>query len=224
MMKKILIALVVIAAGLYWFTHRATSVNSTDAPGFKPLRDDALAQKYRPYLLASEFGKPQALYYRASRSGEKLYITYHYVWDREVNNAEGWKPWLSRNLYTGGLALQRTMFGKGDIEMVSLVINGEGKVESVVYETALGHSPSDFSVKHETIRTARPATPLVFKVISWNHLFLLQEKPPDPSAWLDLDVEYFTQPLWEEYEMFKEKETVLKRNRAHEIYERAPAH
>lgn len=122
-MKKILIALVVIAAGLYWFTHRATSVNSTDAPGFKPLRDDALAQKYRPYLLASEFGKPQALYYRASRSGEKLYITYHYVWDREVNNAEGWKPWLSRNLYTGGLALQRTMFGKGDIEMVSLVLD-----------------------------------------------------------------------------------------------------
>ncbi len=220
-MKKTILILAAAAAVLVYITQRTTRENPLVVPNFQPIRDDVLAQKYRPYLLSSPHGKPLALYYRASRSDGKVYITYHFLWEKEENPAPGFKPWLSRQLYTGGLALQRRIFGKGDIEMVSLVIDPAGQVESVEYETAENHSPEDFSVRHKTVQT-RAQPPLVFSVISWNHLFSLESSPPDPSQWIDLDSEYFTRDLWEEYEMVKPKETLLKRSRAHQPYERQP--
>lgn len=183
------------------------------------MRDDSMAVRYAPAVVSpEEFGQPDALYYRAARSNGKVYITYHFVWAGESNPAPGFLPWLNRTLYTGGLRLQKTIFGKGDVEMVSLVIDSSGNIDEVIYETAENHDPSDFSVKHSTVRTvAKP--PLLFRVVSWNHLFLLE-------AGLSGKVmrpEYFSQTLWDEYEMVKERESLLKKSRAHLPYERRAA-
>lgn len=218
-MKKWTVALLILA-GFTWFLMRTTRTNSLDAPGFEPLRNDALAAKHAPMISSpAEFGQPEALYYRAATSNGKLYITYHFVWPGESNPAPGFLPWLNRNLYTGGLRMQKTMFGKGDVEMISLVLDSNGNVDEVIYETAENHDPSDFGVKHSTVRTvAEP--PLVFRVVSWNHLFLLEKGAPVEGQ---LRPEYFSASLWDEYEMVKENESILKRSRAHQPYERRAA-
>ncbi|MBL8022003.1 MAG: hypothetical protein JNM27_20175 [Leptospirales bacterium] len=221
-MKKWGVVLLIFV-GVGWFLLRTTRINSPETPGFEPLRDDALAQRYAPSIISpEEFDQPVALYYRAARSNGKQYITYHFVWAGETNPAPGFFPWLNRSLYTGGLRLQKIMFGKGDVEMVSLVIDAAGNLDEVIYETAENHDPSDFGVKHSTVRTvAKP--PLVFEVVSWNHLFLLKDSADQRGTARLLRPEYFTQSLWEEYEMVKERETVLKRSRAHQAYERRAA-
>lgn len=217
-MKKWTVMLLILG-GMAWFLMRTTRTNSLETPEFEPIRDDALAGKYAPAIVSpEEFGQPDALYYRAARSNGKLYITYHFVWAGESNPAAGFLPWLNRNVYTGGLRLQKTMFGKGDVEMISLAIDSAGNLDEVIYETAENHDPSDFGVKHSTVRTvAKP--PLVFRVVSWNHLFVLEES----GTGRRLQPEYFSASLWDEYEMVKEKETILKRSRAHQPYERRAA-
>jgi len=216
-MKKWAIVILLVA-GIIFFLTRTTKLNPIHVDGFTPVRDDSLADKYRPTVLCpEEFGAPVELYYRAARSGEKLYITYHFVWPGESNPAPGFLPWLNRTLYTGGLGLQKIVYGKGDIELVSLVILPDGRVDEVIYETAEDHHPTDFSVTHRTVHTAAQP-PLVFRVIAWNHLFSLETAPS--SALPTLHPEYFTEALWAEFEMVKERETVLKRSRAHMGYER----
>lgn len=215
-MKKI-IPVFIVGALLGFFLTRTTKENSLSAPGFTPVRDDVSAQRYAPSILSgSEYGDPVALYYRAAENGDRLYITYHYVWEKEENPHPGFLPFLNRTLYTGGLRLQKIMFGPADIEKVSVVVRS-GVIESVSFETAGDYNPSAFSVKHKPQSLTQ--LPAALRVMSWNHLF----EPAASGPAVSLKPEYFSREQWEKYEMVKLKETVLSRSRAHEPYERIEA-
>lgn len=189
---------------------------------FTPIEDGALAKKYLPIILDSkEFGNPVEVLYRASKDKDgKIFITYHFAWEKEENLTSGFSPFLSRNIYTGGLSLQKTMFGKKDIELVSLEIEKD-KITSLEFETAENYDPKKFGVKHKHLTIKEGiSTPICFKVKSWNHLF--EEKPIFSCSEKQnlAEVNYFTEKLWTEYTMTKEKEGFFSRNRAHKIYER----
>jgi hypothetical protein len=215
-MKKLL-AVFSIAAVSAFFLARTTRENSLSAPGFTPIRDDAAAERYAPSILSgSKYGDPVALYYRAAMNGDRLHITYHYVWENEENPHPGFLPFLNRIIYTGGLRLQKIMFGPADIEKVSVVI-GAGQIESVLFETAGDYNPSAFGVAHKPVSLTR--APAAFRVMSWNHLFEAAEAGPV----VPLKPEYFSEEKWQAYEMVKLKESFLSRSRAHEPYERIAA-
>ena len=217
---------VLAAVALLVLLNRTTQVNSMEVPEFTPFQDDLMAKKYAPQVLSSEqYSNPVALLYRASRHDTgSTHITYHFVWDKEENTGSGWKPFLNRWIYTGGLGLQRTMFGKGDIERVSLVINQSGGVTQVNFETAENYSDSDFGVRHKTVVLEGTfKIPFLFEVVSWNHLFKWVDKERSTTlkaAPVVLTPSYFTQALWQEFEMVKAKEKPLSKSRAHQLYER----
>ncbi|MBK6607544.1 MAG: hypothetical protein IPG24_19190 [Leptospiraceae bacterium] len=97
-----------------------------------------------------------------------------------------------------------------------------GKIRQVEYETAENYEPSKFGVKHKTIlRKEQHKEPVVFKVMSWNHLFdYVGDNSINTPNTIRLIPQYFNQSLWEEYAMVKEKESFLSRNRAHKPYEK----
>ena len=197
--------------------------------GYTPIRDDALAAAYLPgFDCPSEFGPIPAVYYRASRDASGLlYIAYHPVWAREWNDAKAWGPALSRILYTGGLSLQRAMYGKGDIESVGLMIDqAKREILEVDFETAANYNPSSFGVSHlKVVRKGPFAQPLRFKVVSWNHLFTLEEGGgvAPAAAMATPPLSYFTPELWNGYAMWKNPETLLRKDRAHFAWERGSA-
>jgi hypothetical protein len=226
----ITVAIVGLLAAIMAFIALVPTGPRMEAPtGYEPFRDDALAAKYRPaFECPAEFGPILALYYRAARDGSGLvHIAYHPVWARERNDAPGFKPALSRSLYTGGLSLQRLMFGKGDIESVGLTLDPKsGDVVEVAYETAAGYNPSDFSVKHESVVVKGPLSlPIGFRVVSWNHLFSLEKAGGAPLAGSAsaIPLSYFTPEIWREYGMWKDPETRLRKDRAHFEWERGAA-
>lgn len=196
--------------------------NDFDIPLFHPIEDASLADMYKPILVkGSQYGDPVKLYYRASKDpAGNLYIAYHFFWEKEENLASGFMPFLSRWLYTGGLSIQKFMFGPADIEAVFLTISPDGKPLTVEYETAGNYKDTNFSVEHrKALRVAPLPKTLIFKTISWNHLFVLEDKPLSEKL-LNLPVEYFTQNLWEKYSMVKKTEKRIRRSRAHKEYER----
>lgn len=227
--KKFLLFAVpaVLFIALFRFLTVTVKVHETSAPGFTPFKDDALALKYAPvFRCPREYGVPTAVYYRASHDEKgNTHIAYHPVWERETNHAPGLMPLLSRMLYTGGLKLQRTMFGKGDVEAVGFMIDPKGVIVRIDYETAKDYDPKKFGVTHRDVSlTGRFAPPVTFRIISWNHLFDMVRPGTVITGKDDVDVKpapaYFTRSLWEEYGMFKKHETRLKKNRAHFLYER----
>ncbi|HEY9053309.1 MAG TPA: hypothetical protein VIO60_00680 [Rectinemataceae bacterium] len=135
---------------------------------------------------------------------------------------------LSRILYTGGLSLQRIMFGVKDIESVEIVLDSEReRGVKVAYETAQDYDPRAFGVKHVLRRVSGPFDlPIRFDVVSWNHLFELAADRggasggPVPER---LAPEYFTPDLWNYFGMQKNPETALKKDRAHFEWERHAA-
>jgi hypothetical protein len=217
--------MVLLAASVGIFLNQTVRENSMDVPVFSPIQDDALARKYAPRLVRSElYGNPTEMLYRASKHDSgNTHITYHLIWDGEENTGKGWKPLMSRWIYTGGLGIQKIMFGKKDIEQVSLVINPKGDVTQLLFETAENYSDTDFGVKHKTVvMDGKFKHHLVFDVISWNHLFELTPEN-DVTATANLIVlepAYFTEELWQNYTMVKREEKFLSRNRAHQDYER----
>lgn len=199
-----------------------------EAKGWTPLMDEALALKHQPIIYVDEaYGQPEGMAYRAAKNdvGE-IHIAYHVFWAGESNPHEGFYPFLNRWLYTGGLSLQKTMFGKGDIEVIEIVLNEAGQVLECNYETAISYDPSAFSVSHEwvTVKGEDYVKGMAFEVISWNHLFDLKAisemENQGASKKIDLELKYFDQETWEAYEMFKATNTALKKNRAHFEYER----
>lgn len=232
---------------VFWPTGRK------EAPpgGYAALRDDALALRYCPVFETSpSFGPIVAIYYRAARDAiGNLHIAYHPVWKTETNNGSGWGPFLSRTVYTGGLSLQRAMFGKGDVESIGVMIDQEGEVAGLEYETAKDYDPTAFSVKHLRIKEeGRVGLPLRFRIVSWNHLFTRSgneasaaslagtagtEAGRAPEAYEVFAPEglevpsarsvpfgYFTEKLWSDYAMWKNPETILRKDRAHFVWER----
>ena len=217
-----LLALAVLAAALSLFP---SGKKSLPPSSYIPFRDDALAARYCPvFECPSAYGPILAVYYRAARDESGLiHLAYHPVWARERNDAPGLKPFLSRVLYTGGLSLQRAMFGKGDIEAVGLTVDpASGSVLEIRYETARAYSPTDFSVSHEYVVESHPGVgrPL-FAVVSWNHLFRLEGSATQAQAAAPRPaLAYFSARLWNAYGMWKNPETLLRKNRAHFVWER----
>ena len=202
-----------------------TRTNEPTVSGFTSVRDDALAARHAPVLFVGAFEQPIRLLYRMARdSAGRTHIAYHFVWEYERNNAPGWGPFLSRWVYTGGLGLQRIMFGRGDVETLALVIGPSDRVLEFAYETAEQYNPREFGVRHRTVRIRAPQpTPAALRVMSWNHLFEEAGSGSGNGARVALHPEYFTAALWEEYSMFKATETFFSRSRAHEPFERASA-
>jgi len=142
--------------------------------GWTPLRDDGLARAHLPGLRSrADYGSPVATFYRAARAADgSVYIGYHFVWDGEANPAPGLGPALSRAIYTGGLSLQRLMFGKGDVELIVVELGPDGAARAYAFEEALDYDPASFSVTHAPARhTLAPGERAVLEVMSWNHLF-----------------------------------------------------
>lgn len=200
---------------------------STSVEGMTPIKDDELANKYAPKIYSTlEYDLPTKILYRAAEDEyENIYISYHIFWDGESNPNSGILPMMNRLLYTGGLRLQKTMFGPGDIEVIEKKINSNGEVIRIKYETADNYNPRGFSVAHKwvTLKEEDIIDDIAFKVISWNHLFNhISEDMIDEEEYIysDLDIAYFSNEDWNKYEMFKPTNTLIKRNRAHFDYAR----
>jgi len=248
------LALGILAAlALLWLAALLIPIGAKAAlpSGYEAFRDDALAARFCPVFdCPREYGPITAVYYRASRakSDGSIYIAYHPVWAREWNDAPGFKPALNRALYTGGLSLQKTIYGRGDIESIGLKLSGDAStILEMRYETARNYKASDFSVSHLNVVLEKPAQMRPhFTVVSWNHLFGLVQAMPSFSAggaagtagipnaavsageWEpypagQVPVSYFTQKLWKYYEMWKNPRTLLKKDRAHFEWERPAA-
>jgi hypothetical protein len=234
-MKKIigisvLITLATCAIIVSRFLTATVNVLEPGAPGFTPVKDDAAAESYAPTLLSNDtFGFPRKCYYRAARDGSgNLHIAYHPVWEYERNDSGGLMPFLSRMFYTGGLKIQRIMFGKGDVEVIAVTVDRRGVGTELRYERPKDYNPATFTVKHEKVAlTGTFVTMPAFRVSSWNHLFEKADGPdaaprPGERAWR-CEPEYFTDALWEEYTMVRLNETRLRKSRAHFVWERTSA-
>ncbi len=194
------------------------------------MKDAAAAAKHAPVLISNDtFGFPIKCLYRAARDeAGNLHIAYHPVWEYERNESGGLMPTLSRLIYTGGLRIQRIMFGKGDVEVITATIDPRGKIIGIAYERPRDYNPSTFTVKHEKVKLERNFNTMPpFRVSSWNHLFELAEGPAStPAAGEKLwrcSPEYFTDDLWQEYTMVRLAETRLQKSRAHHPWERISA-
>jgi len=229
-MKKIKIFLISILLGIllfaglcFWAYTSPTGDVAVQKEGFRPVQDDPIAARFAPYFIESDAKNPMiALYYRAAwaKDGTVL-LAYHPVWPYEKNEeGKGFNAFLSRNVYTGGLSLQKIMYGKGDVELISSPLSPDLKPLKVSYERPENYSLESFSVKHKTVELEYPLDKerLVFTVASWNHLFELLNEVPGSNL-VSLKPEYFSRSLWEEYSMVKKSETRILKDRAHEEWE-----
>lgn len=201
-------------------------------PNMVPIRDDELALRNCPtFACKEELGRILAIYYRAAIHTETglVHIAYHPVWDREVNTSATLGGLVSRHFYTGGLALQRLIYGKEDVECIGIVIDPshDERVVSIHYETADDYNEGNLFVRHAPVEEHGGVfeRPLCFKIISWNHLSVrisrrtggdLESARSDCSA---PPLSYFTCELWNEYSMTKRVETLFNRDRAHFAWE-----
>lgn len=186
---------------------------------YKAIRNDKLAQKYSPqFIPLSNYDKPFTIYYRCAIDEKgNTYLAYHPTWTKEENSTSGLLPWLNRNIYTGGLKLQKILYGPGDIEAIAITIAPSGKIIFIQYERGANYNPKNFSVKHESIKlNGSFSTPIIFRITTWNHLFEFIEKPSNDTAAKSLNFkpEYFTTERWNYYQMIKIKENALSKNRA----------
>ncbi len=221
-MKKIIriILIFVITASILWlYVLYSPSGSSPIYPNnFTPLRNDNLAEKYVPSIICDDkYTQIEKILYRAAVSSEGFtYIAYHPVWKFEKNTSRGILPFLSRAFYTGGLSFQKIMFGKGDVENVVIKITKAGKPVEIIYETADNYFEKNFSVKHKKITKQITEGKIPeLEVMSWNHLF----RETGTFAAGQFKPDYFSDKLWEEYEMTKNPPTKIKKHRAHEDWE-----
>lgn len=221
-MKKSNLIKMMVALSITLSTLGGNLAFAKTVKGYTAINDNNLAKQFAPSFIIdkAEYEKPIALYYRMSKDAKgNTYIAYHPTWEKEVNNAEGLLPYINRVIYTGGLSLQRYIFGKGDIESIEVVLNSDKKISKLSFETAENYSDNAATVTHKKVTlTENLNTPLVFHVMSWNHLFT-QETNNRNSEVVKLNPEYFSKKLWDEYEMIKDKKDIFKKNRAHFDYE-----
>jgi hypothetical protein len=226
-MKKLSVVLLLFCIGILFLSLRTTKINDMNPGGFTPLSHDELAKKHVPRVLASSVEElPVQLFYRAcmENSSGNIFIFYHFFWEKEENKTSGFFPFLSRSLYTGGLGLQKIIFGVGDIELVVIELNSKGDILGVEYETGENYAPGHFSVKHKTMRLSKNLEPpFYFRVATWNHLFDFiphRDKETEVLETVLIEPKYFSDDEWKKYTMVKEKETFFKRSRAHKPCER----
>lgn len=214
---------IVFGVILFWVL-RPVRETSFDLKGFTPQHDDSLAAKFTPHILAhSLYGAPTHMFYRMAKDTQgNTYIAYHPYFHDEENPHEGFGAKASRLLYSGGLHLKDIIFGKADLELIEVVLDAKGNVSRVAYEDAEKYNPKAFGVKHVEKTLMHPKLPLCFEIVSWNHMVRPRESDAC-SKMAALKVEYFTDALWDEFRMVKKTEAILRRNRAHRVYERSAA-
>ncbi|MBS0617332.1 MAG: hypothetical protein JSR44_04045 [Spirochaetes bacterium] len=191
---------------------------------FTPLRNDVLAKKYLPIILPHAlYGAPERILYRMARDATgAIHIAYHPYYANEENPHAGFGAAASRYLYTGGLKLQRFIFGPADVELIEVILSNAGIVLELHYEDAKNYNPKSFSVRHEAKAVQNPASPFCFETRSWNHMFALVAAARCTGV-NPLPLAYFNDDEWQRLKMVKKTEAILRRNRAHRIYERVAA-
>jgi len=214
---------VILGVVTFWVLRpiRETNFSTGD---FTPLRNDVLAKKHLPIILPHAlYGAPERILYRMARDAtDSIHIAYHPYYTSEENPHAGFGAALSRYLYTGGLKLQRLIFGPADVELIEVILSNTGAVREIHYEDAKNYKPQSFSVQHEAKAVQNPESPFCFETRSWNHMFALVSAArctgvnPPP-------VTYFSDVEWQRCKMVKKTEAILRRNRAHRIYERVAA-
>ena len=221
---RIFASLVIVAGVVAFWVLRPLRDSDTSLEGFTPMRDDALATRFapviRPHVL---YGKPERLLYRMGKSATgEISIAYHPLYSDERNPHSGFGAAMSRAIYTGGLRIKDIMFGPADIELIEIVLDLNRTAVKIAYEDADRYNPKSFSVRHLPRSFINPPRPFCFATVSWNHMFALE--PPARCSQRDaLTPEYFSEEAWQHYKMIKKTEAMLRRNRRHRPYERAPA-
>jgi hypothetical protein len=215
--------LIVFGVVAFWVL-RPLRDSDLSLDGFTVLRDDRLAAQFVPRILEhAAYGKPQRILYRMGKSSTgQIHIAYHPFYSDEENPHSGFGPTMSRFIYTGGLNIKNLMFGPADIELIEVILDPRHQPITIAYEDADRYNPKSFSVRHLPKRVSNPAPPFCFKTVSWNHMFSLRDKLECDQIETLLP-EYFSEADWQKYKMVKKTEAMLRRNRMHRAYERAPA-
>ncbi len=215
--------LIVLGVVTFWVMR---PIRDTDfaTPGFTPLKDDALAERFSPIIIGHKlYGAPTRLFYRMAKSNEgEIHIAYHPFYADEENPHSGFGATMSRLVYTGGLHLKDMMFGPADIELIEVILDKNGKPKVLAWEDAENYQPKNFSVKHLPKIDRDPKQPFCFETPTWNHMFSLV-KPDVCKGAAALKPEYFSAADWDKYKMVKKTEAILRRNRMHRVYERVAA-
>lgn len=190
-------------------------------------KDQALAEKYCPVIVQGEGIEPEPshIYYRMARDESRIFIACHVAWPYEKDESRGLAAAWNKLFYTGGLKLQRKIFGPEDIEVVELVVDRpSGKIIRIRYESA-ELAPAGGKVKQNHVgREADGAEPPVyFETISWNHMFaLVGEEELAGKKLYRLAPEYFSQERWDYYRMSKKRQSLLSQDRAYFSWELLP--
>jgi len=218
-MVGIILAIVAALAAVGFVVPRGEP--GTFPAGWTAFRDDEKAARYMPAILDNgSYGMMEAIFYRAARDPEgNEHYAYHPVWPYERNPGRGFGPFMSRAVYTGGLSLQRVMYGRGDVEVIALTVSPSGEPLELWYEEPADYNESSFSVEHRPVTVSlEDGRPLILSVRSWNHLFGME----NPAIARSLDTPapaYFDEATWKRYAMTKARPTLLRRDRAHFYWE-----
>jgi len=190
-------------------------------------KDQALAEKYCPVIVQADRIKPEPshIYYRMARDESRIFIAYHVAWPYEKDETRGWVAAWNKMFYTGGLKLQKKIFGPEDIEVVELVVDRQtGKITRIRYESAeLAQKGKKVKQNHIGKEADGAEPPVYFETITWNHMFTLTSKDHlDGKKLFRLAPEYFTAEQWDYYKMSKKHQTLLSQDRAYFNWEILP--
>jgi len=147
----------------------------------------------------------------------RILIAYHPVWLYEKDERKkGMDAIFNKLFYTGGLKLQKKIFGPGDVETIEIVVDKQsGKIIRIRYESA-SHQKQE-KTGEELEKISKP----YFEVTTWNHMFdLISPEQAQGKKIYELKPEYFSKELWDYYRMTKKKQSLLSQDRAHMEWER----
>ena len=207
--KISLLLIIILGTALFsWTPWQAENIS------LKHFQDDELAYKYCPVFVQAESIKPDInhIYYRMAEDDKRIFLACHPVWPYEKDESKkGLQAIFNKLFYTGGLKLQRKIFGPEDIEAIEIVIDKESKkILRLRYESA-SHIKKEIS-EEKALEIEKP----VLEVITWNHMFeLITLEQAQGKRFFDLRPEYFTEELWNYYQMTKKQNNILSQDRAH---------
>ena len=190
-------------------------------PGeFQPVQEDEIAERYCPIIVQAQGIEPEpgAIYYRMAYQDKRIFIAYHIVWAYEKGEGKGLEKLWNKLFYTGGLKLQKVIFGPSDVEAIELVVDKEsGEIIRLRYEQE-GHQGIERSGQ-ELAGLEKP----YFEVTTWNHMFeLISKAQISGKKVYNLKPEYLTEELWRYYKITKKHNHLLSQPRAHFSWEKAP--
>jgi len=223
-MKKFgpVVALAVLAGSLF-----SGYVWPPEQGELKLFQDQALAERYAPVIAQGEGIEPAPdhLYYLMADSPGRIFIAYHVSWPYEKDETKGLAAAFNKVFYTGGLKLQKKIFGPEDIEVVELVIDKQsGEIARVRYESAeVEKKGNKVKQNHQGREAENVKPPVYFETITWNHMFaLISPEELGARKVYQLQPEYFSAERWEYYKMAKKRRSLFSQDRAYFSWEVEP--